>query len=529
MPRSQPHPSALFSLVPKNIRSQSVLEHPDNQPFLSYQKDGRLALDIGHIRSKAGHNTLAILGRGDVDICIPGSTISKTQCSFEINPDTDVVMFFDRSHGRTSQVWGETCFPFEFGRPRKVVVQRGLNTIVGMGGRGQDQVLFELQWHNSPDKTMERIRERITAPVLYEENPRFARTIDEANTILPSAMETRIHTPRSQQPKLRYAKIGNKLGAGQYGEVFKAVDVDSGILMAVKILHRKASPVSSVWKNVKREIEILSRISHPNIIGYISSNGWDSGGDVEILMELSKGNLASLIRQGYCVPLEELATTLFHDTLQAIDFLATEKIIHRDIKPENILFLPPGSQYTFQLGDFGLSNYQMSAKTMTGTPLYMAPEVFADKTQTSKIDVWSLYITMLWTLDVGGYRKASNYFASHQAAVDFAVCQAPSFPTLREMAETDPEHRASAAQLLVKYFDGQGLSTPRAQVPPMTSHARRISEGRTTQAPGMMAARPRTRGAIHRMKAMALRRHRRSGKNRPEGTMGDEDLVRVAA
>ncbi|KAH0425482.1 hypothetical protein CcaCcLH18_10941 [Colletotrichum camelliae] len=421
MARSQPHPSALFSLVPKNSRSQDVLEHPDNRPFLSFQKDGRPALDIGHVRSKAGYNTLATLGRGDVDIFIAGTTISKTQCSFEINPETEAIMFFDRSHGQTSQVWGDVCFPFEFGRPRKVVVQKGLNTIVGMGGRGRDQVLFELQWHNSPDETMERIKERENASATYEENPRFARTIDEAGTILPSTMETRIHTPRSQHPKVRYAKIGNKLGAGQYGEVFKAIDVDSGTLLAVKILHLKASPASPIWKNVKREVEILSRISHPNIIGYISSNGWDSGGDVEILMELSKGNLASLIRQGYRIPLEDLATTLFHDTLQAIDCLAVERIIHRDIKPENILFLSQGSRYIFQLGDFGLSNYQISAKTRTGTPLYMAPEVFADKAQTSKVDVWSLYVTMLWTLDVGGYRKASNHFTSYKAAVDFAA------------------------------------------------------------------------------------------------------------
>lgn len=111
---------------------------------------------------------------------------------------------------------------------------------------------------------MERVKHRGSAA--FEENPRFARTIDETATVLPSQRETRIHTPGVRQLKMRYAKI-SELGSGQFGDVYKAVDVDLGKLMAVKILRRPTGTSESTWRmllcgNLKREVEILSKTSH---------------------------------------------------------------------------------------------------------------------------------------------------------------------------------------------------------------------------------------------------------------------------
>ncbi|KND88693.1 hypothetical protein TOPH_06734, partial [Tolypocladium ophioglossoides CBS 100239] len=90
-------------LYPFNNRAKSVLAHPSNEHLLAWL-NRRLVLSIGHIRPISGDSTtLATLGRNG-DVIVEGYTIAKIQCSFEIDLDTKVVMFCDRSHNQTSQV-----------------------------------------------------------------------------------------------------------------------------------------------------------------------------------------------------------------------------------------------------------------------------------------------------------------------------------------------------------------------------------------------------------------------------------------
>lgn len=182
-------------------------------------------------------------------------------------------------------------------------------------------------------------------------------------------------------------------------------------------------------------------------------------------MGLKEGTLGTLIESGNYPPVAE---DVFHQILQALDCLAVNDIVHRDVKPENILWVRSGNQYQFQLGDFGLSNRAAIAATSVGSPLFMAPEMFQKAEQTHKVDVWSLFVTMLWTLDVGEFRQKSNKFRSPGEAresVLVASSNEKDISNIREMAIVSPERRASAAQMLVKCFDGVGLITPRNQVP----------------------------------------------------------------
>lgn len=269
MPRPQHHPLALFSLKPYNLRAHDVVAHPCNSHLVSIlPKDGALALDVGfNIRSKSC-DTLATLGRGDTDIFVEGSSIAKVQCSFEIDLDSRVVMLYDRSNGLTTQVSGDNATPFEHGRRRRVVVQKGLNTLIGMGGVGCDLVQFELEWHPNPTQTIEKVKNQEGMPWGQDENPRLARTVDEAPTVLPSQRVTRIHTPGERKLRMRYEKVvGPPLGSGQFGTVYKCIDVDSGKFMAVKILTRPSGKSQDDWREelhhtLKREVETLSDIDH---------------------------------------------------------------------------------------------------------------------------------------------------------------------------------------------------------------------------------------------------------------------------
>ncbi len=249
MPRHCPHPLALFSLIPVrgNDRAKDVVANSANSHLVSKLSNGALALDIGfHIRSKSS-DTLATLGRSDTDIILEGSSIGRVQCSFEIDLDTGVVMLYDRSNSQTTQVFGENATPFEWGRSRRVVVQKKLNTIIGMGGVRCDLVQFKLEWHQDPTQVVKTIKNHEALPYNREENPRLARTVDEAPTDLPTPRETRLHTPGPRQLKMRYSKV-HQLGSGQYGAVHKAIDVDSGKFMAVKIIER---PMNASKENMK--------------------------------------------------------------------------------------------------------------------------------------------------------------------------------------------------------------------------------------------------------------------------------------
>lgn len=291
MPRRQHHPEALFSLIPANEQAEQATRDLRNDHLAwTYNVDAhgneirgndigdkaittKLALDIGfHIRSRSAR-TLAILGRGeDADVFIGGSSISKIQCSFEINLDTKVVMLFDRSHAQTTQVDRSqdpraTTTQFEDGRRRQIVVMKHLNEIVRMGGSGRDLVKFEIEWHHDQPQTMQRINRRESLPLDYlqevEETPQLAHTLSQdLDTLLPSRSQTTVHSPRPEGPTMRYLKL-DRLGSGTFGTVSQALDLDTGRFMAVKILHQPPGGGDYVGK---REVDILSRINHVSIL-----------------------------------------------------------------------------------------------------------------------------------------------------------------------------------------------------------------------------------------------------------------------
>ena len=261
MARPSPHPLALFSLVPLNKRAEAVPEHPSNRHRVSRLVGNvGLGLDIGHIRSRYGDQaTLATLGR-DGDVILEGASISKVQCSFEMDLGSTVVMFYDKSRGQTCQVYGEGAFPFAHDRPRRVVVGPKINTIIGIGGLARDLLRFELQWHCEEDEVAASVKKVRETPYL-DDDPRFARTIDEADTVPSSRMATRIHTPGPQSLKVKYMEVC-RLGRGQFGEVHKGLDIDSGKFIAVKKIPAPITGFHEEWTKLKREIEILSSLSH---------------------------------------------------------------------------------------------------------------------------------------------------------------------------------------------------------------------------------------------------------------------------
>jgi calcium-dependent protein kinase len=148
---------------------------------------------------------------------------------------------------------------------------------------------------------------------------------------------------------------------------------------------------------LKREIEILREVHHPNIIRLIDI--FEDQKYLHLITELcTGGELFDRIiaktnsAEGHFS--ERDAAKLIRDILDAIAYCHDVKqIVHRDLKPENFLFLTPADDSPIKIIDFGLSRHDTQnlgvMKTKVGTPYYVAPEVLK-REYTKSCDVWSI-------------------------------------------------------------------------------------------------------------------------------------------
>ncbi|KAI9819871.1 MAG: Suppressor of Sensor Kinase (SLN1) [Pycnora praestabilis] len=202
---------------------------------------------------------------------------------------------------------------------------------------------------------------------------------------------------------------GQFVGGGTFGSVYAAINLDSGYLMAVKEI-RLQDPqlIPTIAGQIKDEMGVLEVLDHPNIVSYY---GIEVHRDkVYIFMEYcSGGSLAGLLEHGR-IEDETVVQVYALQMLEGLAYLHGSGIVHRDIKPENILLDHNG---VIKYVDFGaakiiarqgktlaadVGSRQGKQKSMTGTPMYMSPEVIKGNTTSypqSAIDVWSLGCVVL--------------------------------------------------------------------------------------------------------------------------------------
>ena len=185
------------------------------------------------------------------------------------------------------------------------------------------------------------------------------------------------------------------IGSGAFGKVRLYVDRDSKTFQyAIKTIKKNIFNKHSI-ESIKREIDILRSLDHPNIVKYFET--YEDEYYLHIVMEYIAGdNLFRVLTDQKRFKFTERAISkIMTCLLKAVLFLHHNGIIHRDIKPENIVFVEPNNFNALKLIDFGLSIQQNARKDnrRVGTPYYMAPEMIKGNFVYVS-DVWSIGVIL---------------------------------------------------------------------------------------------------------------------------------------
>ncbi|KAK9842514.1 hypothetical protein WJX81_003789 [Elliptochloris bilobata] len=190
---------------------------------------------------------------------------------------------------------------------------------------------------------------------------------------------------------------GDLLGRGSFGTVYRVVERASGDdEYAVKVIPKKRDGVDSsrIQMRIREEVDTLQRLqTRPETIRL--RGVYEDADNVYIVTEMCMGGDLEQLLEARGTLSEADAARVAHDVLQVLQECHSQGILYADIKPSNFLLKEPaGSQPQLEIRvvDFGCSQrIQASAKLhkRTGTPLYMAPELFM-RYYGVESDMWAL-------------------------------------------------------------------------------------------------------------------------------------------
>ena len=191
-------------------------------------------------------------------------------------------------------------------------------------------------------------------------------------------------------------EVGRLLGCGAFAKVYYARDINTGHSVAIKVINKhKIAHNANLVLNVKREIEIMRRLRHPNIVKLYEVMATKT--KIYFVMEFVKGGeLFAKVAKGRLS--ESHSRKYFQQLISAIGYCHSRGVYHRDLKPENLLIDENGD---LKVSDFGLSAVtgQIRADgllhTLCGTPSYVAPEILTKRGYDgAKADIWSCGIIL---------------------------------------------------------------------------------------------------------------------------------------
>jgi serine/threonine protein kinase/tetratricopeptide (TPR) repeat protein len=243
-------------------------------------------------------------------------------------------------------------------------------------------------------------------------------------------------------------QITQRIGEGGMGVVYRGCHVESGELLAIKLIKR-GMDTESVLRRFHNERRILESLSHPNIARILDAGATPEGLPY-FVMEHITGQPIHIYCDSHKLSVDE-RLRLFQKVCSAVQCAHDAHVVHRDIKPENILVTAEGEP---KLLDFGIAKVldvsgPSRDTTITllpvMTPHYASPEQARGLPITPSSDIYSLGV-LLYELLTGSspYRHAGGSPAAFLDAIAHEIPKRPS-SVVTHLKETDDKAIAIAA------------------------------------------------------------------------------------
>ena len=193
--------------------------------------------------------------------------------------------------------------------------------------------------------------------------------------------------------------LGDELGRGGSGLVFRAHDTLLDVPVCIKVLHPRLATNPEALARFKREILLARRIAHPGVCKLFELH--EESGVRFITMELVAGTmLRDTLAAARPFPVDR-TITIARSICRALGAAHDVGVIHRDLKPRNVMI---GLDDEATLLDFGVATSSAAKSALTapgialGTQHYIAPEVWAGQPASSLSDLYALGVILYTSL-----------------------------------------------------------------------------------------------------------------------------------
>lgn len=204
----------------------------------------------------------------------------------------------------------------------------------------------------------------------------------------PVFEQRQIQVKRDRDPRIDY-ELGEELGRGRFGTVFRCVEQSSGRKLAAKFVHMRRKEDR---EDVEREVKIMSLLQHKRLLQLYDALD-DGKSEMCLITELVEGGelFERIVNDDFELT-EKKAAIFMRQICEGVDYMHSQHIVHLDMKPENILCVSRTGN-KIKLIDFGLARQldeNEPLRVMFGTPDFAAPEVLSYDIVSLSTDMWSV-------------------------------------------------------------------------------------------------------------------------------------------